>query len=255
MVRLGFEAPYDAEQLLGFLGARAWPGVEEVSVDSRTYRRVSSNRGVELRIGPESVEVTKVWAEAPARSLLDLEASPAAIALVLDRDPLIRPLVRRRPGLRVPGAFDAFEVALRAVIGQQISVAGATTLAGRLRRAAGSLEPAVVAEADLTRVGLTSARSKAVRALARAAADGRVRLEPGAPPEALLELPGVGPWTAAYIAMRALREPDAIPLSDLGLRRALKQLGADTSPAAVSRLAENWRPYRAYAAMHLWASL
>lgn len=252
---LGFESPYDGARLLGFLRPRAWPGLEDVSVESLTYRRLVPDAGVELRIDSDCVHVSEAWAGDRARCLLDLDASPAAVAAALGADPVVGALVRRRPGLRVPGAFDGFETALRAVLGQQVSVAGATTLAGRLLRAAGSLEPGAVADADLSGVGLPRARAATVRALARASTDGWLRLEPGAPAEALLELPGVGPWTAAYIGMRALRDADAIPLTDLGLVRALQRLGVDTSLPAVTRLAEGWRPYRAYAAMHLWASL
>ena len=142
------------------------------------------------------------------------------------------------------------------MLGQQVSVAGATTLAGRLIRTCGGFPSAPeLAEADLAAVGLTRARASALRALARAVADGAVRLEPGAETAPLLELPGIGPWTVAYSAMRALRDPDAIPLSDLGLRRAMERFGLDSRPEAVAARAEGWRPYRAYAAMHLWASL
>jgi AraC family transcriptional regulator of adaptative response / DNA-3-methyladenine glycosylase II len=169
---------------------------------------------------------------------------------------MLAELVARQPGVRVPGAFDGFEVAVRAVLGQQVSVAGATTLAGRLIAAFGGFpSPAALADSNLQGVGLTRARAAALRALARAVAEGAVRLEPGADSAALLELPGIGPWTAAYIAMRAFRDPDAIPLSDLGLRRALERLGADTRPGVLAARAEGWRPYRAYAAMHLWTSL
>jgi AraC family transcriptional regulator, regulatory protein of adaptative response / DNA-3-methyladenine glycosylase II len=265
-LRLDFEPPLDAELLLGFLAPRALPGIEEV--EGRAYRR--PREGVELHIDEHAVTV---FGSSPlegegarqdrwggivdrARSLLDLDADPDAIGRSLRGDPLLADLVARHPGVRVPGAFDGFEVAVRAVLGQQVSVAGATTLAGRLIRAyEGFPSAAALAEADLEGVGLTRARASALRALGRAVADGIVRLEPGADAAALLELPGIGPWTAAYVGMRALRDPDAIPLSDLGLRRALERLGVDTRPAAVAARAEGWRPYRAYAAMHLWTTL
>jgi AraC family transcriptional regulator, regulatory protein of adaptative response / DNA-3-methyladenine glycosylase II len=253
-LRLDFLPPLDAERLLGFLAPRALPGIEEV--DGRAYRRPSE--GVELRIDERAVTVVGGLDGIVdrARSLLDLDADPDAIGRSLRGDPLLADLVARHPGVRVPGAFDGFEVAVRAVLGQQVSVAGATTLAGRLIRAfAGFPSPAALAEADLEGVGLTRARASALRVLGRAVADGDVRLEPGADGAALLELPGIGPWTAAYVAMRALRDPDAIPLSDLGLRRALQRLGVDSRPAAVAARAEGWRPYRAYAAMHLWTTL
>jgi AraC family transcriptional regulator of adaptative response / DNA-3-methyladenine glycosylase II len=252
--RLDFRPPLDAGRLLAFLASRALPGIEEI--DGRSYRR--PREGVELRADARSVTVL---GRAPdviqrARSLLDLDADPTAVGRVLRRDPLLADLVARRPGVRVPGAFDGFEVAVRAVLGQQVSVAGATTLAGRLIRVFGGFpSPTELADNHLGGVGLTRARALALRALGRAVADGAVRLEPGGDSAALLELPGIGPWTAAYVAMRALRDPDAIPLSDLGLRRALERLGVDARPAAVAARAEAWRPYRAYAAVHLWTSI
>jgi AraC family transcriptional regulator of adaptative response / DNA-3-methyladenine glycosylase II len=258
-LHLEFQPPLDAERLLGFLAPRALPGIEEV--DARAYRR--PREGVELRIEGSVVTVVQGrWAEpvtgiaGRARSLLDLDADPDAVRRSLRGDPLLSGLVARHPGVRVPGAFDGFEVAVRAVLGQQVTVAGATTLAGRLVRTFGGFPSAdTLAEADLAGVGLTRARAAALRSLGRAVADRVVRLEPGADVAALLEVPGIGPWTAAYVAMRALRDPDAIPLSDLGLRRALERLGVDARPAAVAARAERWRPYRAYAAMHLWGSL
>jgi AraC family transcriptional regulator of adaptative response / DNA-3-methyladenine glycosylase II len=251
---LDFQPPFDARVLLGFLAPRALPGIEEI--DGRTYRRPGD--GVELRVEEHSITMLQAVPGLVdrARSLLDLDADPRAIGRVLRRDPLLAGLVTRHPGVRVPGAFDGFEVAVRAVLGQQVSVAGATTLAGRVIRACGGfLTAPALMEADLEGVGLTRARASALRALARAVAAGLVRLQPGADSASLLEVPGIGPWTAAYVAMRALRDPDAIPFSDLGLRRALERLGVDGRPAAVAARAEGWRPYRAYAAMHLWASL
>jgi AraC family transcriptional regulator of adaptative response / DNA-3-methyladenine glycosylase II len=252
-LRLDFQPPLDAERLLGFLAPRVLPGIEEV--EGRAYRR--PREGVELRIEERAVTVVgEGEIVGRARSLLDLDADPDAILRSLRGDPLLGGLVARHPGVRVPGAFDGFEVAVRAVLGQQVSVAGATTLAGRLIRAFEGFPSAeALADADLEGVGLTRARASALRALGRAVADGVVRLDPGADSAPLLELPGIGPWTAAYVGMRALRDPDAIPLSDLGLRRALERLGVDARPAAVAARAEGWRPYRAYAAMHLWATL
>ncbi len=180
--------------------------------------------------------------------------------------------VLKRPGVRVPGAVDGFEMAVRAVLGQQVSVSGATTLAGRLvdafgeplAHADGGLTHAFptaerIAAADLRGMGLTGARASTLQTLARAVAHGRIDVSPRADRErttaALLELPGFGPWTVAYIAMRALRDPDAIPITDLGIRRALDRLGiASTTTDRIART-QAWRPWRAYAAMHLWASL
>jgi AraC family transcriptional regulator, regulatory protein of adaptative response / DNA-3-methyladenine glycosylase II len=227
------------------------------------------------------------------RQLFDLDADPQAIASVLAADEVLAPLVAARPGLRVPGAYDGFELAVRAVVGQQVSVPAARTLAGRLAArygaplavtgqpggppgesgrptspvspaegpsappaaAGGPLSvlfpgPADLADADLSGLGLTTGRRATLRALAGACASGRLILDPGADPEEtaarLAELPGIGPWTIAYILMRAAGDPDAFPGTDLGLRRAMDQLGCE--PGRPDR----WRPWRAYAALHLW---
>lgn len=199
------------------------------------------------------------------RRLLDLDADPIAIAFDLGKDPFLAAAVSKRPGLRVPGAWDPFEIAVRGVIGQQISVAGARTLVGRLVRAcgrplpgaSGSLthvfpSPEAIAQADLDGIGLTRSRGAALRALASA-----VRQDPqlldasrglGETLEKLQRIQGIGPWTAGYVAMRGLGEPDALPVGDLGLRRAL---GASTI-AEVDRRVERWRPWRAYGTVHVW---
>jgi 3-methyladenine DNA glycosylase/8-oxoguanine DNA glycosylase len=205
---------------------------------------------------------------ARTRRLFDLDADPGAIRSQLRRDPELRPFLR--PGLRVPGAWDGFEVAVRAILGQQVSVAGATTLAGRLVErfgapAAGAApggparcfpEPSRLANADLRGIGLPATRARAVSALAEAVAQGRLVLAPHADPgqarERLLSLPGVGPWTAAYVALRTLGDPDAFPASDLGLRRALAAGGPLPDPSATAARAEAWRPWRGYAALALW---
>jgi len=197
------------------------------------------------------------------RQLLDLDADASAIGAALAADDLLAPLVAARPGLRVPGTFDGFELAARAVLGQQVSVLAARTLAGRLADRLGTrLEtaegppsvlfpgPDEVADADLSGLGLTTARQATLRALAAAVAGGTLELDHGADPQEtaarLAELPGVGPWTTSYILMRAVRDPDAFPAADLGLRRALERLGG-----AAGR-PDRWRPWRAYAAVHLW---
>jgi AraC family transcriptional regulator of adaptative response / DNA-3-methyladenine glycosylase II len=205
------------------------------------------------------------------RALFDLAADPARIEPQLAADPVLRALVARRPGLRVPGAFDGFELLARAILGQQVSVAAATTFAARLGERFG--EPLETPLPSLTRltpsaariasarvdsiaaIGLTRARAESLRAAARACADGALDLAPAADPEsvreALLALPGIGPWTADYVLMRAVAWPDAFPHGDLGLRRAL---GMDDARAVLAR-AETWRPWRAYGALHLWSSL
>jgi AraC family transcriptional regulator of adaptative response / DNA-3-methyladenine glycosylase II len=197
------------------------------------------------------------------RQLLDLDADACAISAVLAADGLLAPLVAARPGLRVPGTYDGFELAVRAVLGQQVSVPAARTLAGRLAARFGTRlqmpddspsvlfpGPADLADADLSGLGLTGGRQATLRALGAAVAGGTLELDHGADPQQtaarLAELPGIGPWTISYILMRAVGDPDAFPASDLGLRRALERLGGSTAQA------DRWRPWRAYAAVHLW---
>ena len=275
VLRLDFRPPLDFAALLEFLGARAIPGIERV--EGGSYRRlVATDSGS----GVGTCEI-RVWAErdqsclraeldatlapkiasvvAGLRRLFDLDAEPRAIATALRRDPRLAPLVRRRPGLRVPGSFDPFETALRAVLGQQVSVAAATTLSGRLVAHFGGLpSPDALADssvATLASLGLPGARARALIGLADAWRRGGIDCGPGSDPDtlvaALVELPGIGPWTAAYLSMRALHFPDALPASDLALRKALGGISA----REVEARAEVWRPWRAYAALHLWTAL
>ena len=278
---LPFSPPYDWTGVVGFLAARAIPGVEEVTPDR--YRRtvaIGGARGV-VAISPApggnalaaTIRIDDVSALAAVvarlRRLFDLDADIAAIDGHLAADPLLAPLVGRRPGLRVPGAWDGFELAVRAVLGQQISVAAATTLAGRLAAALGRPlpeggdaprllfpTPGAVAGSDLAGIGLTGARARALRGLAAAMNDDPRLLDSGATLDAavarLSALPGIGPWTAQYIAMRVLREPDAFPASDLGLRKAMATAAGLPDPVRLLATAETWRPWRAYAAMRLW---
>jgi AraC family transcriptional regulator of adaptative response / DNA-3-methyladenine glycosylase II len=198
--------------------------------------------------------------------VFDLSADPTAIARAFAADRGLAALARRRPGLRIPGAWDAFECTVRAVLGQQVSVAAARTLATRLVARAGRAldggtdglthlfpSPADVAAADLDGLGLTGARIAALRALARAVLDGRLDFD--APVDdvvaALAALPGVGPWTAQYVALRALSDPDAFPYGDLVLRRMAGN-GRPLTPGALKERAERWRPWRGYAVLHLW---
>jgi AraC family transcriptional regulator of adaptative response / DNA-3-methyladenine glycosylase II len=211
-------------------------------------------------------------AEAACRRLLDLDTDPAPIREALSGDELIGPLVRAAPGRRVPGHVDSNELAIRAVLGQQVSLAGAATLAARLVRAYGEPLPQAVgsvthlfptvtalAGADDEALAMPAARRRAVLGLAAALAGGEIVLDHGlADGEAerrLLALPGIGPWTTAYIAMRALGDPDAFMPTDLGVRHALELLGCDGRPPSATRIAERWRPYRAYGMQHLWAHL
>jgi AraC family transcriptional regulator of adaptative response / DNA-3-methyladenine glycosylase II len=218
---------------------------------------------------PDSKALLPITAR--VRRLFDLDSDPREISSAFRADPLLGPLVGRRPGLRVPGAWDGFELAIRAILGQQITVKGATTLSGRLveeygRRVEGGFvfpRPKDLAHARFTRVGLPKTRAAALRSLAGACARGDLRLEPGndvgVTTACLMSLPGVGDWTAQYIAMRALGEPDAFPSTDLGLLKAAGQLtgqaGTAVRPARLRDIAESWRPWRAYGAMHLWQSL
>jgi len=279
-VSLPYRAPFDAGRLLAFFAARAVPGVEEV--EGGCYRRslrLPHGPGVvELEPRDGNVRATFWLADmrdfAPAldrcRQLFDLDADPAAIGERLGADPLIGAAVRARPGLRVPGGGDGHETATRALLGQQVSLAAARTHAARLVAAHGEplaapvgrvthLFPSADALAAIRpeELALPAARARALVCLARGAAAGELALDCGADRvaarEALCALPGVGEWTAAYVAMRALRDPDAFIAGDLGVRRALAALGHDGGPRVQLQLAEAWRPYRAYAVMHLWA--
>jgi AraC family transcriptional regulator, regulatory protein of adaptative response / DNA-3-methyladenine glycosylase II len=285
-LRLPFRTPFDTNGMLHFLGTRAVAGVE--TFDGETYRRTLrlphgagvvalSDGGDHVRCVLRLENVRDLGSAVQrCRSLLDLDADPVAVSDVLGSDPLLRALVRRSPGRRVPGAMDGAELAFRAVLGQQVSVAGARTLAGRLVARCGEPlpetlagedrepthlfpGPRAVAGAALDGLGVPSARRETLRDLARALAGGGIELDPGSEREEverrLLELRGIGPWTASYVAMRALRDPDAFLPSDLGVRKAICRLGHADDRGSVASLAERWRPWRAYATQHLWASL
>jgi AraC family transcriptional regulator, regulatory protein of adaptative response / DNA-3-methyladenine glycosylase II len=284
-VHLAYRPPYDWEAMLSFLAARAIPGVESVS--DHVYRRSIAIGdafgvfGVALA-GKNRVNVTVRFANMAAlptiiarvRRVFDLAADPDTIGAHLALDPTLAPLVAARPGLRVPGAWDGFELAVRAIFGQQITVPAATRLLGKLVLAHGMLlpeemrgidglthvfpSPAQLAGADL-QLGMPRARVAAVTSLAKALAADPAIFSPGASLEAaitkLRALPGIGEWTAQYIAMRELREPDAFPAADIGLMRALAMPdGRRPTSSQLLALAERWRPWRAYAALHLWAS-
>jgi len=211
-------------------------------------------------------------AVARCRRLLDLDAEPAAVASVLADDPLLAPLVTARPGLRVPGAVDGTEIAVRAVLGQQISVAAARTHAARLVQRHGEQLAAPVgtlthvfptaaelAEADGDVLAMPERRKATLRGVCAALRDGLVELDAGADRERsrreLLALPGIGPWTVEYVAMRALGDPDAFPAGDLGVLHALRALGLEADAHAAERRSQAWRPFRAYSVLHLWGAL
>lgn len=291
-LRLAVRPPYDLDGVLGFLGARAIPGVERV--DERGYARTialeSGPAVVEMgrpangrkagRAGAAGLDALEMRATgappsallrltADARRVFDLAADPAEVTAVFRGDRVLGPLVRTRPGLRIAGAWDPFECAVRAVLGQQVSVEAARTLAVRLVGRFGAPLPAAtrglthlfpapgaLASGDLAGLGLTSARAASIAALARAVADGRLDLR--GPAEAavagLRSLPGFGDWTAQYVALRALGEPDAFPAADLVLRRMAADGTTPLSAGELASRAEAWRPWRGYAVFHLWAA-
>ncbi len=285
VLRLGYRPPFDAVAVLAYLAARAAPGVEEVA--DGVYRRSVCFAGASgvIAVHPDPKPgAHRLLLHVPAalaphvrpiaarvRRLFDLDADPAPIAAELARDPELARRLRRHPGVRVPGAWSGFELAIRAILGQQVTVAGATTLAGRLAAAHGARlaspsgalrvlapEAPALARADLAELGVPRARAEALRALARAVAEGGLDLDGGLAPETALRrleaLPGIGPWTAQYVALRALGVPDAFPASDLGLRRALGGAGGPLAARDLERRAEAWRPWRGYAAVLLWTA-
>jgi len=270
-LRMPYREPYDWDGVIAFLAARAIPGVEVVS--PAAYRRTVAHNGstgvIEVRPAPDEaalllrvrgVDYGDIFGVVEqARRLFDVGADPLPIVTHLERCPALGRLVRSRPGMRVPGAWDSFEVAVRAVLGQQVSVRSASAMCGRLVQTFGRPVPETLAEAPLDRFALPRARAEAIRALARAVAERSLVLDASRglddAVERLCALPGIGPWTANYVAMRALSEPDAFPAGDLGLRRAVSTGLSPTPAADLAAMAEAWRPWRAYAAMHLWQSL
>jgi len=274
LFRLHFRPPYHWPALLAFLARRAIPGVE--AVETNRYRRTISLNGHNGTLGvslhASALEVRICFPEPRwlfliverLRRLFDLSADPREIGTQLAADPLLTKRVEAMPGLRVPGCWDGFELAVRAILGQQVSVAGASTLAGRLVQTFGARindgtdlthlfpTPAVLTQADIARIGLPGKRAETIRALAGAVCDGRITFSPVGDIEEfqsrLTALPGVGPWTTQYITMRALGDPDAFPSGDLGLLRG----SSLPDERELARRAEAWRPWRAYAAMYLW---
>jgi len=283
-LRLAYRPPLPWQTLLRFFALRAIPGVEEIA--GGAYRRSFEQDGVQgiasVRPAPGAHALSaRIELEAPLATarialrlhrLFDLGADPAAIEAALCRDRRLAKHLAAVRGVRVPGAFDGFELAVRAVLGQQVSVAAATRLAGRLAQEYGAplrLDPGpgstlarifpgprALARFDARRAGMPRARAAALAGLARAVARGELALDasrgldPGV--RELVRLPGIGAWTAQLVAMRALREPDAFPSGDLGLRRALGAPGRPATSAELEAAAERWRPWRAYAAALLW---
>ncbi|HEX6453011.1 MAG TPA: AlkA N-terminal domain-containing protein [Trebonia sp.] len=285
-LRLPFRPPLDAARLFGFLGGRAIPGVEEVA--GGTYRRTillpngsgilslrpvdrasaKSRNFVECDLELDDLRDVGVAVQR-CRRLLDLDADPVAISEFMAPDPVLGPLARACPGRRSPGHVDGDELAMRALLGQQISVAAARTLGARLVMAygkplaapSGSLthlfpDSSTIAAADPETFPMPRARARALTGLAAALASGDISLHPGADRDReiarLLALPGIGPWTASYIRMRALSDPDVFLPTDVGVLRALRRLGADGDALDTARA---WQPWRSYAVHHLWATL
>jgi AraC family transcriptional regulator of adaptative response / DNA-3-methyladenine glycosylase II len=285
-LRLPFRPPLDAGRLIGFLGDRAIPGVEEVS--DGAYRRTillpngsgilslhpvdrtSAKSGNFMECDLELDDLRDVGvAVQRCRRLLDLDADPVAISEFMAPDPVLGPLARACPGRRSPGHVDGDELAMRALLGQQVSVAAARTLGARLVMAYGKPlaaphgglthlfpDASTIAAADPETFPMPRARARALTGLAAALASGDISLHPGADREQetarLLALPGIGPWTASYIRMRALSDPDVFLPTDIGVLRALRRLGADGDGLDAARA---WQPWRSYAVHHLWATL
>ena len=283
-MRLNFRPPYDFPAMLHFLRGRALPGIE--SVDAESYVRAISRADAPgwLRVsamgeGEHALRLELHGVAAPdllgiverVRRMFDLDADPCAIAAVLTRDVRLRGLLRERPGLRLPSGWDGFEIAVRAVIGQQVSVAAARTVTARLAQRFGKPlpdafatlglthvfpSPEVLATADLAGIGLTSTRAATIRTLAQALLDGSVDFRAERTLDDAVSrwmaLPGIGPWTAQYIVLRALGHPDAFPAEDLVLQKQLPGDGSRLSAKALRMQAEAWRPWRAYAVIHLW---
>jgi AraC family transcriptional regulator of adaptative response / DNA-3-methyladenine glycosylase II len=265
-LRLAFRPPLHAASLIEFLAFRAIDGVEEVDGDTyrRTLRLPNGDASVSLTPGPAYVSASLRLADvrdlAPAvarcRRLLDLDADPEAVDATLAADPALAVAVAKEPGVRVPRAVDGFEMAVRAVVGQQISVPAARKTLGRL--VTDSTFPTAAELLDLPdeAFGMPAARRETLRGLARAVVDGRLDLDPGADREeqaaALVALPGIGAWTAGYVAMRAAGDPDAFLPTDLGVRRGAAALGLPGDPTALAAHADRWRPWRSYALIRLW---
>lgn len=280
-LRLAFEGPLEWDAMLDYLSARAIKGVEQVA--RGVYRRtvvVDGDPGV-IEVAAGGADHLVLTAHLPhwsglihvvqqVRRLFNLDFDLAGACEVLGRDPLINERIARLPGLRVPGAWDPFEVGVRAIIGQQVTVAGAGTMIARLVERHGTPVPGlnrlglthlfpsaeVLADADLDGLGLTGARIAAIHNFAHAVKGGSVRLDRSRPLDeqvnAVISVPGLGPWTAHYLALR-MGEADAFPASDLGLRRSLESLTRGVvTPGQVGQMAARWRPWRAHAAIHLW---
>jgi len=278
--RLDHRIPLADGHLLGFLGSRAIAGCE--AVEGRRYARsirmpTGAPAVVEVEPDPSEPFVT-MWirgdgapgaVERAVRRLLDLDADPGAIDATLGEDPALRSVVLSAPGMRLPGAVDGFEIAVRAIVGQQVSVAGARTTLGRIAQRFGEPlpeplgtvvrvfpTPARLADAPRDVLGMPRGRADAIVEVARAVESGELDLsgeaDLTATRERLRAIRGVGAWTEEYVAMRALGDRDAFPVTDLGVRRGFRRLGLPDDERSMLEHAERWRPWRAYGVIHLW---
>jgi AraC family transcriptional regulator of adaptative response / DNA-3-methyladenine glycosylase II len=281
-LRLPYRAPFDWTSMFAWMRARTLPGISQTTASSyRRTLRLPRGGGI-ATLQPVNGHISCTLqlqsmadltsAVRQCRRLLDLDADPASVVEVLARDRQLAPFVKKRPGLRAPGAVDGTELAVQAILGQQVSLAAARTLATRLVTEHGDViklaDPSLthlfpsaesIAEADLSKLGLPGTRQKTIRTLAAAVASGDLMLDPGADRidafRRLLEMPGIGEWTAGYIVMRALGDPDTFLAGDLGIRRVGERLGLGSTPRAISARASAWRPWRTYATHQLWATL
>lgn len=280
VLRLAYRPPLDFAAMLAFLARRSLPGIEQIHAQS--YRRVVVIDGrasvIGVRACPRRHELLLELGDTAAaaipavlarvRQVFDLDADLATVHACLQHEPLLAQGIAARPGLRIPGGWDGFEVAVRAVLGQQVSVAAATTLARRLVDAFGTAlpgmpagldrqfpSPAQLCQAPLEQIGLPRSRAATLRGLANACAQGQLDFGRARPLQAFIDqataLPGIGPWTAQYIALRALGQPDAFPAGDLVVQQVLGQ-GQRLSQAQAEQRSQHWRPWRAYAVLHLW---
>ena len=282
-IRLEYQPPHDFPALLAFFTKRAIPGIERV--DESSYRRVFALDGhvgelsvthaahghaLDLRIDfADAAHIPDIVAR--VRRMFDLDADIAAINTHLGRHRQLKACIARHPGQRLPGGWDGFEIAIRAVLGQQVTVAAARTLTERVVRKFGHEvatpqsgkvhlfpTPETLAEADLSGLGITGARIATLRAIAAAVRDGRVDFRADRPLAEFVRewtaLPGIGDWTAHYLAMRGLAHADAFPAADIILRKAVARDGRPVPTRALEELSQAWRPYRAYAVLHLWRS-
>ncbi len=288
-VTLNYRQPYDWARMLEFLRGRAIPGVEVITdTDYSRSVRIGNDVGVinvrhdneakHLLLTVRGIATPELFGVVQqVREMFDLDAPVRDIRAVLGRDPMLRRHLKRYPGIRVPGAWNGFELTVRAILGQQVSVKAATTLAGRIVERYGTAlrkvdpdlehdglthlfpEPEVLANARLNKLGIVGARVATIRRIAKAVVDGSLDFDAAVDPDtfckSLTSIRGIGDWTAQYIAMRALKAPDAFPSSDLGLLRAFDdEYGERIKPVALAALSDEWRPWRAYAALLLWSS-